>query len=147
MAMPELKQATANALPSYKEFHPRWYRPHVSVYWWLWQRQYLKFILRELSSVFVAGSVVLLLLELRALRQGPEAFARLQHRLQSPIALALATISFFFVVFHSVTWFNLAPAAMAIRVRGKRLPDLLIAAPNYAVWLVVSAAVAWLILR
>ena len=147
MATQELRQATANSIPSYTEFHPRWYRPHVSVYWWLGQRQYLKFILRELSSVFVAASVVLLILELRALKQGPEAFALLQHRLQSPFALALTTISFFFVMFHSITWFNLTPAAMVVRLRGKRMPDFLIAAPNYAIWLVVSALVAWLILR
>ena len=43
-------------------------------------------------------------------------------------------------MFHAVTWFNLAPKAMAIRVGGKRLPDLMIAAPNYVAWVVVSAA-------
>lgn len=133
--------------PGYTEFHPRWYRPHVSVYWWLGQWQYLRFILRELSSVFVAAFVVVTLFQLRALRGGPEAYARFQHWLKTPAAIVLNTISFFFVLFHAITWFNLAPAAMAIRVRGKRLPDILIAAPNYALWLVLSVAVAWLVLR
>jgi fumarate reductase subunit C len=107
----------------------------------------LKFILRELSSVFVALSVVLILLELRALRRGPEAYSRLQQRLHSPFAIALLVISFFFVVFHTITWFNLSPAAMAVRVRGKRIPDFWVAASNYAIWVVASAAVAWVILR
>ncbi len=133
--------------PPYTEFHPRWYRPPVSVYWWLGQWRYLKFILRELSSVFVALFVVLTLFQLRALRNGPEAYARFEHRLQSPAVIALNVISFFFVLFHTITWFNLAPKAMAIRLRGKRLPDFLIAGPNYAVWLVVSLAVAWLLVR
>jgi fumarate reductase subunit C len=61
--------------------------------------------------------------------------------------IALSVISLFFVVFHTFTWFNLTPRAMVIRLRGKRLPDFLVAAPNYVVWVVVSGAVAWLVLR
>jgi fumarate reductase subunit C len=142
-----VKPGTIKAAPAYTEFHPRWYRPHVSVYWWLGQRQYLKFILRELSSVFVAAFVIITLFQLHALRNGPEAYARFQQWMQSPWAIALNAISFFFVLFHTVTWFNLAPSAMAIRMRGKRLPDFLVAAPNYALWLVASVVVAWLVLR
>ena len=141
------KPASAKVLPIYSEFHPRWYRPPVSVYWWLGQWQYLKFILRELSSVFVAAFVVVTLFQLRALRHGPEAYARFQHWMQTPFAIALNVISFFFVMLHTITWFNLAPRAMPIRVHGKRVPEFLVAAPNYVVWLVVSVAVAWLVLR
>jgi len=52
-----------------------------------------------------------------------------------------------FVVFHATTWFNLTPKAMPLRVRGKRIPSLLIVAPSYFVWLAISAAVAWILLR
>lgn len=139
-------QPTTKASP-YKEFHPRWYRPRVSVYWWLGQWQYLKFILREISSVFVAWFVIITLLQLRALGAGPEAYARFAHWLQSPVVLAINLISLFFVIFHTVTWFNLAPRAMAVRFRGTRLPEILISLPNYVMWVVVSGAVAWFILR
>lgn len=134
-------------IPTYTEYHPRWYRPRVSVYWWLGQWQYLKFILRELSSVFVAFAVIMTILQVRALRSGPEAYARFQHQLKSPAVILLSLISLFFVVFHAITWFNLTPRAMAVRVRGKKIPEWLVAAPNYAVWIVVSAAVAFLVLR
>jgi fumarate reductase subunit C len=133
--------------PIYTEFHPRWYRPRVSVYWWLGQWRYMKFILRELSSVFVAMAVAMTLLQLRALQRGPEAYARLQHRLQTPAVITLSVISLFFVVFHTFTWFNLTPKAMVVRLRGKRLPDFWVAAPNYVMWILVSGAVAWLVLR
>jgi len=142
-----VNSSTAKSSAAYTEFHPRWYRPHVSVYWWLGEWRYLRFILRELSSVFVAAFVIVTLLGLRALRNGPEAYARFQHRLQTPTAIALSTISLFFVLFHTITWFNLAPRAMAVRWRGKRLPDIAIAAPNYALWLIVSVALGWLVLR
>jgi fumarate reductase subunit C len=133
--------------PSYTEYHPRWYRPQVSVYWWLGQWRYLKFILRELSSVFVAFAVVLTLFQLRALRNGPEAYARFEQRLQTPLMIALSVVSLFFVLFHSITWFNLTPRAMPIRFRGKRLPEWMVAAPNYALWAVVSAVVGWMVVK
>ena len=136
-------QQLSNA-PLYTEYHPRWYRPHVSVYWWLGQWQYLKFILRELSSVFVGAVVVMTLFQLRALRNGPEAYARFQHRMQSPVIIAFVVISLFFVVFHSITWFNLTPSAMPVRFGGKRVPGWMIAAPNYALWAIVSVIIGWL---
>jgi fumarate reductase subunit C len=129
------------------EYLPKSYQPRVSIYWWLSRWAYLKFILREASSVFVAWIVVVTLLQIRALTRGPVDYAEFQLWLRNPFVLALNAVSFFFVVFHAVTWFSLAPKAMAIRLRGKRLPSLAIAGPNYVAWVVVSAAVAWILLR
>ena len=123
------------------------YHTRVSTYWWLARWAYLKFILRESSSVFVAWIVVVALLQIRALMRGPADYAELQNWLRSLLVLALNAVSLFFVIFHAVTWFNLAPKAMAIRIRGKRLPSLAISAPNYAAWVVISAAIAWMLLR
>ena len=125
---------------------PRLYWRRVSTYWWLWQPSYLKFILRELTSVFVAVFVVVTLLQIRALMRGPQAYAELQQWLSRPHVLALNAVSFLFVLFHAVSWFRLAPRAMVIRVRGKRVPDLLISGPNYIAWVVISGAIAWLVL-
>lgn len=127
--------------------YPRWYRKRVSTYWWLWQPSYLKFILRELSSVPIAYFVVLILLQLRALSQGPEAYTTFQEWLKTPVAIVLNSISFCFVLFHTITWFNLTPRALVVRIRGQRVPDFLIAGSNYVAWLVVSVVVAWFILR
>ena len=129
------------------EYLPKSYHPRVSTYWWLTRWVYLKFILREASSVFVAWTVILTLLQIRALARGPADYAEFQNWLRSPLLLALNAVSLLFVVFHAVTWFNLAPKAMVIRVRGKRLPNLAISAPNYAAWAVLSAAIAWILLR
>jgi len=129
------------------EHLPKTFRTRVSTYWWMERWSYLKFILRELSSVFVAWFVILTLLQVRALKRGPANYAEFQEWLRNPILVALNALSLFFVIFHTVTWFNLAPKAMAIRVGGKRVPSLLIAAPNYVAWLAISAAVFWLLLR
>jgi fumarate reductase subunit C len=129
------------------EYLPKSYHTRVSTYWWLTRWAYLKFILREASSVFVAWVVLVTLLEIRALTRGPAAYAEFQDWLRSPLVLAVNAVSLAFVVFHAVTWFNLTPKAMVIRLRGKRLPGLALAAPNYVAWVVVSAAVTWLVLR
>jgi succinate dehydrogenase subunit C len=132
---------------TYTEFHPRWYRKRVSTYWWIGQRHYTKFILRELSSVAVALFVIFTLLLIRALKAGPEAYARYMHRLASPLMIAFSFVAFCFVLLHTITWFNLTPRAMAVRVRGKRVPEFLVVAPNYALWTVASIAIAWIVLR
>ena len=131
----------------YTPYHPRWYRRRVSVWWWLESRSYTGFVLRELTSVFVAFFAVLLLWQIRALGHGPEAYARVLARLRSPLFVTLNALALAFVLFHSITWFNLAPKAMVVRLKGKRVPDLLVAGANYAAWVVLSAAVAAILLR
>jgi fumarate reductase subunit C len=132
--------------PRYTEFHPRWYRPRVSTYWWLGRRSYLAFILREVSSVFVAWAVVLLLLLVVAVSGGEESYRQFLNWAGRPWVVLLNLVALVFVAYHAVTWFNLAPQAMVVRMRGKRVPGLWIAAANYAAWAVVSALVAWLVL-
>lgn len=131
----------------YTPYHPRWYRRRVSVWWWLQSRSYTGFVLRELTSVAVAFFALVLLWQIRALGRGPEAYARVLARLRSPLFVTLDVLALAFVLFHSITWFNLAPKAMVVRLQGKRLPDVLIAGANYAAWLALSAAVAAILLR
>lgn len=144
-AHPEGDEVKAEA--SYTPYHPRWYRRRVSVWWWLQKWSYGKFVLRELTSVFVALFALVTLWQLRALAQGPEAYASAVARLETPLFLALHGVAFFGLIFHSITWFNLAPKAMVVRLGGRRLPDVVIAGLNYAAWAVASVIVAWLLLR
>ena len=64
--------------PAYREFHPKWHRTRVSTYWWLSQWSYTKFILREVSSVFVAYFIVITLMQVQALGDGPAGYAVFQ---------------------------------------------------------------------
>lgn len=134
-------------MATYSSYPPKGYRVHMSTYWWLGRWPYLKFILREISSVFVAWYVIEALMQISALIEGPVAWTEMQDFFTNPLVIAINVISLFFVVFHAITWFNLAPKAMAVRLGGKRVPGILIAGPQYVAWLVVSAIVAWLLLR
>ena len=133
--------------PSYTEYHPRWIRTRVSTYWWLKRWSYFAFILREMSSVFVSWFVVYLLLLVRAVSQGDSSYQEFLSWSAHPVILFLNVVTLFFVIVHAITWFNLAPQAMVVHMRGKRVPGSLIAASNYLAWAVVSALVAWLVLE
>ena len=136
--MPAPQSETA---PTYTEFHPRWYRPPISTYWWLDKSAYVKFILRELSSVAVAWTVALFLVQISAITRGGDAYSRFLHRMSSPWMVAINIVAFGFLLLHSITWFNLAPKAMAVRIRGIRVPGLLISGPQYLAWIAISAII------
>ena len=138
---------SAAAPTPYTLNHPRWYRKRVSTYWWLQRWEYLRFVLREISSVFIAWFVVLTLMQIYSASRGPNAYADFLEFLKNPCVLALNIISFFFVVYHSITWFNLSAHAMSIRVGGKKIPGFMISGPNFVAWFVISAVIAWLLLR
>ena len=145
--MPAAQPQTINSAPQYTLYHPRWYRPKVSVYWWLGEWHYLKFILRELSSVFVAVFVIETLMLIYALRRGAVHYEHFLHRMQNPFVVALNVIAMFFLVFHTITWFNLAPSATPVRLGGKKLPDFMVSAPAYVAWIVISAIICWAVLQ
>ena len=136
-----------NGDPIYTENHPRWLRQPMSTYWWLGKWPYVKFILRELSSVFIAWFVIYLLMLVRAVQHGDSAYESFRRFSAHPVVLSVNVIAFFFVMFHALTWFELAPKALVAHIGRKRVPPALVAASNYGGWLVVSALVFWLLRR
>jgi fumarate reductase subunit C len=119
----------------------------ISVFWWLRKRTYFMFVMRELSSVFVAWFVIFLLLLVRAVGQGEAAYQDFLDLAASPAVLVLNTVGLAFVVLHTVTWFSLTPQAMDLRLGGRPVPGAVIIAAQYAGLAVVSALVLWLVSR
>jgi len=122
------------------------YRAHMPLGWWLRRRSYMLFVAREVSSVFVAWFVVYLLLLVWAVSRGPDAYQRFLDWSANPIVLVVNIVALLFVLLHAVTWFRLAPQAMVVKVRGRRVPSVLVAAAHFGAWAVVSAVVAWIVL-
>jgi fumarate reductase subunit C len=131
----------------YTAYHPRWLRPRLSTYWWLGKWPYVRFILRELSSVFVAWFVVFLLLLVRAVARGPEAYRGFLDLAAHPVVLTVNIVAALFIVFHAYTWFAVAPQAIVAHLGKHRVPPFQIAAAHYLAWVVVSAAILWLLFR
>ena len=131
---------------AYTPYHPRWHRTRVSTWWWLGRWSYFLFILRELTSLGVLWFVVWLILLVRASIGGGPAYQQFLEWAGNPILLALNVLCFALVCLHAVTWFNLAPQAMVVRVAGRRVPGWCIAGSNYAALAGVTAVVLGLLL-
>ena len=125
----------------------RVYRRPVSTWWWLRKRTYFVFVMRELSSIFVAWLVVYLLLLVAAVGRSDAAYQDFLDWASSPWVVVLNVVASGFLVLHAVTWFNLTPQAMVVRVRGRRAPAALVIASQYAGLAVVSVFVWWLVTR
>ncbi len=132
---------------SYTPYHPKWYRRRMSVFWWLESWNYTRFVLRELTSVGVAFYAAITLWQVRALGEGPQAYARFEAQLAAPHFILLHGLAFALVLYHAISWFNLAPTALVVRVKGRRVPDVVIAGANYAAWVALSVAVAFMLFR
>ncbi len=129
--------------PEYRLYHPKWHRRRIPIFWWLKKPRYMKFILRELTSVAVVYTVVLLLLQVAALSRGEAAYARFLGLLRHPGFIALNTLVLLGLLFHTVTWLNLAPRALVLRLGGRKVPDRLILAGHYLAWLAASLLIVW----
>jgi fumarate reductase subunit C len=134
--------------PIYTESHPKWLRQRLSTYWWLGKWPYVKFILRELSSVFVAWFVIYLLLLVRAVAGGADSYRSFVVGFSAhPVVLTVNVIAFLFITFHAITWFAVAPQAIVAHMGSKKVPPILIAGGHYGAWFVISAALVWFLLR
>jgi fumarate reductase subunit C len=132
-------------MTSYRQ--ARYHRQRVPLLWWLRRRSYTFFMLRELSSLFVAWFVVYLLLLVSSVAGGPAGYERFLDWSASPWVVVLNTVALAFVAYHAITFVNLTPQAMVVRLRGNRLPPRMLAGSIYLVWLLVSAFLAWLVVR
>jgi fumarate reductase subunit C len=151
---------------------PTTYRQPVSRLWWAKKPTYLLFLLRELSCVFVAWSVVFLGVLVYAIGRGEASYQRFLEWASSPVVVVVNVVALAFLVLHTVTWFALTPQAMVVRAGGRqvvqtkmvrvagrimpsatvvrvggRVPAALVIASQYLGLAVVSAFIAWLVLR
>ncbi|MFI6480633.1 hypothetical protein ACIBH1_22095 [Nonomuraea sp. NPDC050663] len=107
--------------------------------WFLRNRNYTVFVARELTSVFVAWTIVYLMLVIDA--GGPPSFAG------EPWMIAINVVAFAATAFHAITFLNLAPKATVVRLDGWRVPAFMIQGGNHSAWLVVSGIIAFLVLK
>lgn len=124
---------------------PRYQKP-VPTFWWLRRRSYLLFALRELSCLSVAWLVVFLLLLVTAVGGGEERYRQFVTGGAEPPVLITNVTALLFVVLHAVTWFNQTPSAIAIRLRGRRVPRNRVIMSMYLLWVVSSALAAWIVI-
>ena len=137
---------TMNANPRYTKYHPKSYRKRIPILWWTRKRAHIKIILREFTSVFVAFYAIMLLIQISAISRGSDSYDAFLQWLQTPGSLILHFIAFLFLLFHSITWFSIAPKTVVLRLGNKTIPDAVITALHYFAWIVISAIIALILI-
>ena len=111
--------------------------------WWLKRPAYFLVMMRELTSVFIGAYLLLFLWFLYVVGQGQAAYEAHLNFLASPGMILFHLVTLAASLLHTITWFNLTPKAMVVRIGEDKLPAVMITAPNYVIWIALSAAILW----
>jgi len=122
------------------------YYPKMPRTWWLRKPAYLLFMLRELSSVFIAVFLVVFLVQIYQLTKGPDAYAAFVQKLSSPGWIVFHIVALLFALLHSITWFQSTAVVMPLRLGERELPRNLVFVLNIGAWVAVSAVILILFL-
>ena len=107
--------------------------------WWLKNGFYRAYMMREVSCIFITIYTVVLLVGLVRLYQGPDAYAAWLAALQSPLSIAGSIIMLISTMYHSISWFKVAPQAMPLQVAGVWINAPLLVGLHYAAFFVILA--------
>lgn len=109
--------------------------------WWLQKKSYTLFMIRDVTSVFIAGYCIFLMFLMVRAEQGKDVFDAFFKGLKSPLSVILHLIALVFAVYHSITFFGLTPRVIVVFRGEEKVPESLIVGAHYAAWVVVSLIV------
>lgn len=105
--------------------------------WWLKKPAYTWFMIRDVTSVFIAVYCIFLMYLLYRANHAAS-FASFYQSLAHPVSIVLHLIALAFATYHSITFFNLTPRVIVVFRGDEKVPESAIAAGHYALWAVVS---------
>ena len=116
--------------------------------WWRRNPFYVRYMLRETSSAFLAAYALVLLWGLWALHAGAAAYESWRAFLHRPAMLLFHLAAVAFVSYHAYTWWKVAPKTMpTLRIGGREVPQEKITLAGWAAWVAATVAtlalVAW----
>lgn len=109
--------------------------------WFLRHARYKKYMLHEISAIAVAVYLLILIVGLFRLAQGPDAWAGWLAFVTSPLGLVIHLIVFGLSLVHTTAWFKAVPQAMRIQRGEQFVPGPTIVGAHYVVWAAVSVFV------
>jgi len=101
--------------------------------WWRKNPYFVRYMIRESSSVFLAIYALILLVGLLRLTQGQAAYDAWRTALTNPLSIVFHWAALLTVGYHAYTWWMVSPkTAPHIRIAGREIPEMLIAAGGLA---------------
>ncbi|KPD04125.1 fumarate reductase subunit FrdC [Moellerella wisconsensis] len=91
--------------------------------WWQKLGFYRFYIMRESTSVLQVWFSILVLFGIFALKDGPQSWDSFVGFLHNPIVLIINIVALAATLLHTSTWFKLAPKAVCIVVKDKKMSE------------------------
>jgi fumarate reductase subunit C len=127
------------------ERYPKLHRPHDGL-WWARKHNYFIYVLRELSSVFVALTALGTVFVVHQIRLGEGAWQATKKVAASDAVGVLVVVALVFALLHTVTFIVAARKALIVRIGGKRVSGDAIVWGHIAGWALGTALVTWAVL-
>jgi fumarate reductase subunit C len=112
--------------------------------WFFRHPRYMRYMAREVTSIFIGAYCVLLVVGLERLSAGQAAWEAFLLALQSPVSVVFHLLALVAAVYHAATWFNATQKAMPVQIGEDFLPGNMISGAHYAAWVVLSFGVLYL---
>ncbi|MEY8712713.1 fumarate reductase subunit C [Mangrovibacter phragmitis] len=109
--------------------------------WWQKLPFYRFYMLREGTSVPTVWFSIILIYGLYALKGGAGSWAGFVGFLQNPVVIILNLITLAAALLHTKTWFELAPKAAILIVKGEKLPPQPLIRALWAVTAIVTVVI------
>ncbi len=109
--------------------------------WFFRMPRYMRYMAREVTSIFIGIFTVIMLVGLARLSEGQVEYENFLAALRSPVSLVFLLLALAFALYNSFTWFNVAPKAMPIQVGEELMPDMVVAGSHYVLWVILSVFV------
>jgi fumarate reductase subunit C len=110
--------------------------------WWLGGRRYVLYMIREVSSLFILLYCALMVVGLTQLAGGPADWDGFLAAITGRSGTSFQLLCLGFAVFHSVTWFTLAPKAIPTFAGIQRATvSRAVIAAHYAAWAALSVLI------
>jgi fumarate reductase subunit C len=98
-------------------------------------------MLRELSAVFLALYVVLMVILVDRVHAGETAYEAYRDVLTSPLVILFHLVALAFALLHTLTWFQAVPKAIRIRRGEEFVPPQALIGAHVLAWLGISAVI------
>lgn len=109
--------------------------------WYFRHPRYIRYISREVTSIFVGAYCVLLVIGLQRLAAGPVAWEAFLLALQNPASIVFQFLALIAAIYHAATWFSATQKAMPVQIGENFVPGNVISGVHYAAWAVLSVAI------
>ncbi len=106
--------------------------------WFLKQPRYIRYMAREVTSLFIGAYTLMLVIAIKRVAEGPDAFQNFLEILYSPLGILFNISTLLAALYHSTSWFNVTPQAMPIQWGEEFVSGRIIVGAHYIIWIAIS---------